>query len=420
MALCVLAALLCGCAGKGTPLPTPEPVTITFAFEGIDICDYAPLVKKFDEQYPHITVDLQPWNWRPHPDGGYVGPDYSADVNVVFAGGVLPSMLSLAPFVETDDSLARADFSDGAMQLFTADGVIWAIPTGVDVAVMYYNRTLFDQRSVTYPTAGWKTDEFLDKAIEMSDPEAGLFGYGVNRPSFPDAAYLIYGRGGQLVDDPANPTRPTFTDPKAVAAMKWYADLVYEHNVAPTEEQARAFGASPLPGAPIGAADVGISHSQVAMWMGRYSEKGGIRYFSGSEWDFDWGMAPLPSDGQRLLLADAEGLAISGDAEDPEACWQWIVFLSKQMPSRLVPARQSLLSSGEYRQDVGDEIASVARGAMESGTTIYSGDTAVDFGPFNEAVNVILSGEATPEEALTQAQQAAEMELAPDTGEGNE
>jgi ABC-type glycerol-3-phosphate transport system substrate-binding protein len=407
MVLCVLATLLCGCAGEETPLPTPESVTITFAFEGINMFDYVPLVAEFEKQYPHITVELQPWEWRPNSSGGYVGPDYSADVNVVFTGGMLPSMLNLTPFIETDGSLDRADFSDGAIQLFTADGAIWAIPTGVDVAVMYYNRDLFDQRSVTHPTAGWKTDEFLDRAIEMSDPEADLFGYGINRPSFPDAAYLVYSRGGQLVDDLANPTRPTFTDPKAVAAIKWYAGLMHEHNVAPTEEQAQAFGRNPLPGAPIGAVDVGIANSKVAMWMGRYSEKGGIRYYSGKEWDFDWGMVPLPSDGQRLLLADAEGLAISGDTENPEACWQWIVFLSKQMPSRLAPARQSLLASEEYRQDVGDEIASVARNALESGTTIYSGDTIVDFGPFGEAVDVILTGEITPEEALAQAQEEA-------------
>jgi ABC-type glycerol-3-phosphate transport system substrate-binding protein len=54
---CLLAFSLSGCKGAA---PTPEPVTITFACRDMGAEHYEALIPEFNEQHPHITVNLRP------------------------------------------------------------------------------------------------------------------------------------------------------------------------------------------------------------------------------------------------------------------------------------------------------------------------------------------------------------------------
>ena len=40
-----------------------------------------------------------------------------------------------------------------------------------------------------------------------------------------------------------------------------------------------------------------------------------------------------------------EGYAISSQTEHHDACWEWIAWLSEQVPYRQMPARRSLAAS---------------------------------------------------------------------------
>ena len=55
--VCLAITPLAGCSGI---TPTPEPVTIAFAHPDIDTDYYEPLVRAFNERFPHITVEPQP------------------------------------------------------------------------------------------------------------------------------------------------------------------------------------------------------------------------------------------------------------------------------------------------------------------------------------------------------------------------
>ena len=70
------------------------------------------------------------------------------------------------------------------------------------------------------------------------------------------------------------------------------------------------------------------------------------------EWDMRWGVAPLPSKGGAATLGTASGYLISSQTNFPDACWQWVSFVSQQMPQDAVPARRSLAESSAYRDFV--------------------------------------------------------------------
>ena len=392
-ALFLLATLiLAGCA---QPLPSDEPVTITFACPASEQERYQALVLKFNEEYPHITVELDDTDAE------------EADVFITSSfelGDLLEenTVLSMAPFIEQDSSFDPSDFYPGTVELLTRDGKMWAVPAGVDLIVLYYSKDLFDAPGVPYPEPGWTWDNFLNAALALRDPGAEVFGYGPMN-EFIESMIFIYQHGGRILDDMQSPTRWTFDDPLTIEALEWYAALVHEHNVAPTQEQLYTLGSS---------IESGVYLGQVAMWTGWLSERGGgigdVEDRWPGAWKMRWGLISLPRDAQAGTLAWVLGYAISAEAAHPEACWQWIAFLSQQSQASfgMVPPRKSIAESAAYEQLVGADAATVARQSMESAMLISP--ALVEFGNlgvYGRAINAIMEGSATPQEAMTRAQQ---------------
>ena len=397
-ALVALAALVvfsqAACV-RGTP--TPEPVVITFAYPTPDTEFYQQLLVEFGRRYPHITVELQPK--RGDMLSGISAGDADVFVSSQFALNWLQDqdgLLNLTPFIEQDGSFDLSDYYRGTVGLYTREGKTWAIPAGVDMMVMYYNRDLFDQYRVPYPESGWTWDDFLGATSVLRDPETDVFGYAPNLDLF-DALTFIYQRGGRIFDDLENPTRTTFDDPLTIEALDWYTRLIFEYNVAPTPEQVQTLFGS-------GGVRTGIYQNMVGVWSGMLSDRGGRSW--STEWSMRWGVVQLPRDVNAATLTLVEGYYVSSQAASPEACWDWISFVSQHIPRRQTPVRRSLAESPDYEQQVGSEVAEVVRASME-GALLLSPDLAEfeeALGTFGQAFEAIMAQRSTPEEAMTWAQ----------------
>jgi len=381
--------------------PTPEPKVVTFAFPRQDAAYYEALLPQFAKVYPSITIKLLP------QEGGALARLTSTEADVLVASFALDEkakrgdLLDLEPWLVQDKSFKLDDFYPGLIDLYRFEGKTWAIPAGVDLYVMYYNRDLCDRYHVPYPRPGWTWDDFLSTALALRDSAAGVYGY-VPLISFLDPLLAVYQHGGRLVDNWRNPTRTTFDDPLAIEALEWYARLIHKHGVSPTPEEMRQdFG-----GDDERAVYSGVFSGKIGLWTDMYSAQGGRN--SSRKWDFNWGMVTLPRDRQLATLAQAEALVISSQAKYPDACWQWVTFLSRQVPARLAPVRRSVAESPAFERLVGVENAAVARASAENAIVIppYTPELFGEIGQlWFQAIGAILSGQATPREAMVQAQQ---------------
>jgi multiple sugar transport system substrate-binding protein len=413
--ICLLVVPLSGC-GKATP--PPEPATIVFSYEEFFDTDYyEAMVEEFNEQYPYITVELSTSNYWELPQE--VGP--GVDVLLRWDESLVGlqeegHILGLNAYIEPDASFARSDFYPGLIEHLTLRGETWAVPAGVSTMVMFYNQDMFDQYGVPYPETGWTWDDFLAKALALRDPDADVMGdrvdfFGYGAATLPwDVVPFIYQHGGRIVDDLYNPTRTTFNDPLTVEALEWYADLFHSNGVAPTPLEAAGAFSAPQQFAIYS----GIGGSRVGMWSGASITQGGAYWLS--EWFFRWGMAALPRDAQSATLLDIECYFISAQTPHPEACWQWISFLSQQIPAHLMPARRSLAESTEYEQLVGSDVVAIGQESMEDGILIPL-DVGEGFeeamAVFGEAVEQIIRGASTPQEAMDWAQREAGAGVGP-------
>jgi hypothetical protein len=124
-------------------------------------------------------------------------------------------------------------------------------------------------------------------------------------------------------------------------------------------------------------------------------------------------MVPLPRDAQAATLVTSDQLFIFADARNPDVCWQWLSFVSEHLPPDwLAPMRRPLGESEEYEDLVGSEVAAIVRASMTD-ALVVSPKASGEMGPFRQAVERLVTGRNTPQEAMDWGQQEAEKGLLP-------
>jgi ABC-type glycerol-3-phosphate transport system substrate-binding protein len=225
--------------------------------------------------------------------------------------------------------------------------------------------------------------------------------------------------GARLIDDNLIPPAVTFTHPDTVSAVYWYVSLTQEHGVKPTfiTNLTKASTTNPAWRQSL------IDNNQAAMWSSssfeanltfntslRETEQGELRT---GTLPLPTGMAEQISGGYQAI----NGYYISAGAQEKEACWEWLKFLSTQ-PSIIsgFPARISVAESNVYYQQVGQERIEAYLSAMQqpNSNAYYRFNTErIEFGsPFiwlAQAYDQILTNNVSVEEALVRAQYLADI-----------
>ena len=120
----------------------------------------------------------------------------------------------------------------------------------------------------------------------------------------------------------------------------------------------------------------------------------------------------MPKGKQSATFSGVSGHAILAGTAHPDACWEWVDFLARQIPRDGMPARRSLVESEAFEDEVGKDVAAVARASIEhallfgpAGWDIYG-----SFQTFNEALSMIYSGEVSAAEAMEWAQERSQFD----------
>src|SRR5688500_1271644 len=226
----------------GASSPAPSPVEVTWMVGvGPDRPMYERLLARFHELHPDIRV--RPI-WVP-------GSQYQTKLKTLTAAGKppdlfwtgdvwvayqLPFLADLTDLVARD--AAEIELDDFYPELLAAgryDGRQILLPRWFNVALLYYNRTLFDAAREPYPTADWRWDDYLAAAKRLTRraPDGKVEVWGTSITTGWCGEWLIYVRqaGGDLFTDDVN--RCLLDSPEAIAGMQFYFDKIYTHRVAP-------------------------------------------------------------------------------------------------------------------------------------------------------------------------------------------
>jgi multiple sugar transport system substrate-binding protein len=184
-ALSAAAALaLTGCAGGGdTTGDTDDQVTITytnFISNGGNEENLQTMVDAFEDENPNITVDVTTL-----PYGDY-GTALQTDLAAGTAADVFDLEFAQYAQFQASGVLAPLELSDpgvyrsSVLEAYQTDGVNYAAPSSFSTVVLYYNKRLFDEAGLDYPTNDWRWADVQAAGEAITDKAAGV--WGVHQP----------------------------------------------------------------------------------------------------------------------------------------------------------------------------------------------------------------------------------------------
>ena len=301
------------------------PVEIKVAFWGspeeVDIITHS--IEDWQASHPGIKVVFEHTPYTGYDSkvltriAGGAAPDIIAtEVNYFVTFATKGVLESLTPFAEKDSDFHVNGFFPQIIDRFTLNGKLYAIPRDVaPFACVFYNKALFDQAGIPYPTDDWTWDDLLRmaRALTRQDTNGRTIQYGFYGWAWQNFAY---GNGGGLVDDPKNPSTTRIADPKTIEGLQFYADLANLYHVMPTPTALANLGMG---------VDMMFASGRLAMFLSGIWETPLLRNYK-----FQWDVVMFPKnrDGIRAFGTGGSGYAILRSSKHKQEAWEVIKALT--------------------------------------------------------------------------------------------
>lgn len=170
------------------------------------------------------------------------GPDVISTVDLIAPQLIKAQRaLDLTPHMETYQTEQGKDVSEiyfpAALDIFSREGKLYAIPYYVDPSFMWINKGIFEAAGVELPSADWTWDQFVELAKQFTIDDAGqdaasadfnrdgITQWGVStHTAYWDSWIKANGTNPWTEDDTAS----NLTDPRAVEAMTLLGQLSWD------------------------------------------------------------------------------------------------------------------------------------------------------------------------------------------------
>lgn len=271
--------------------------------------------------------------YEPKPD------DYYTQLQTQIAGGTAPDLfwldqnhmewaydgvlLDISEYLANDerDVASPEDYFPGVWQTVAINDGIYGLPWIAQPVVLYYNKDIFDEMSMEYPTAEWTWDDFKAAAEALTNEEH----YGFVLNGWPPIHMFIWSFGGEIISEDLQ-TSP-IDSPEAIAGAQFYADMIFNPACCPSEETIAEEGFGEM-----------FKAGRVAMFMGGAADD--LDRVEG----LNVGVSPVPQDvnGGNTTFAWTAATVINAKTENPDLAYEALVQLTEGIHSwKIVSPRVS-------------------------------------------------------------------------------
>ena len=221
----------------------------------------------------------------------------------------------LMPYARKD-GIDLKGFYPGVLRRFTRDGRLFVLPSDTSpTGIVYYNKKLFRQAGVPYPTNQWTWPEpFLSMCKKLTKKDAtGKYLYWAYSEAYPiQFDNFLYSNGGSLVDDVDHPTRLTLDSPQAMKAIQFRWDMIHKYGVSPTPSEVQSFSFNG------GVEDMFLHGKIVMMVSGIWHTP---LFLQDKDLDFDVVQFPAGPTGQHGWSTGGSGYAMCKACKNKELAW---------------------------------------------------------------------------------------------------
>lgn len=250
-------------------------------------------------------------------------------------------VLDLAPYVSAGlDAATIGDWDPAQYRaFFTRDGKQYGLPKYHGALALYYNKDLFENIKIDFPTEDWTHTDYLAAMKRLTrdgdgDGKADLWGSMVDI-SWDRLQMYANDWGGHFVD-PVDGVTCRMADPTTLLGLEWLRARMWDDRIMATLQDTQRLGTS----------ESFISGRLTMVEDGSWALKS---ILSGA--NFRVGVAPRPrGPARRSTLATTDGFGVYAGTRHPEAAWELVKFLISPAYGRAIasanllqPARASLV-----------------------------------------------------------------------------
>ena len=391
---------------------TEEEVELTFGFFGDDPEAEMKmgLANAYMEEHPNVKIEFEYCS----------GADYLTKLQTWFSSEETPDVFALASdqlypykdsllfedlkhYIENDGCSEYWDMDSVEANWKTDDGRIVAAPFVSKTFAIAYNKALFDQAQIPYPTSDWTEKDMLDAAEKISALGDDIYGirWGVRVPEFYRNLY------GNMFYDVENTKMNVEGNEEFKATITMFVDSI-QRGLAPDETD----GVISTGGFETGKFGMALS----ATWdMSTYENAIGD--------SFQWDVVELPINEQfntRWLTSfRGNGWCMSSKSKYKDVCWDFIKYMTtteeaaKAAQSIGIPNFQPYVSSDEYLNDFGEGTPynkSVFINMISSSTPFYNLGSFAQINDLTKAdYQKVLAGDMTVEEMMADVQEQGSL-----------
>jgi ABC-type glycerol-3-phosphate transport system substrate-binding protein len=307
---------------------------------------YEELVAAFEAEHPHIVINMKSMHWA---------NEYELRLRTEMAAGNPPDIMSidspnLAVYANAGELLSLDqymkkegnidDIFEHTLNGLTYQGEIFLAPIGESSIALYYNKHLFKEAGIPYPSENqpmtW--DEVLEVAKKITNPEKGVYGidpaqgFGEGEGPAYFKVPFFWQFGADVLSPEATTADGYLNSEAALAALQFYQDLYLKHGVAAVEMPPEPFETGKLAMTVLGSWHLLELERNADFVLGE-----------------DFGVAPLPKAEYQVAPNGGWALGISSKTNYPDEAWEFVKFVTSYEGVKKhteitgdIPARQSV------------------------------------------------------------------------------
>lgn len=273
-------------------------------------------IEAFNEVYPNVEIVTEPTAWTTYwtklenaATGGSIadvvwinGPN----ITKYAQGGILKPLTGLIE----DTSV----YPEGLINMYTVDGELMAIPKDFDTVAVWYNKTLFDEAGVEYPTDDWTWDDLVEKAQALTKEDGSVYGLAIQNTNQAGFYNVVFGNGGYVVSE--DKKESGWDKPEAQKAIQDLVDLI-EMGVSPSQASLEET-----------LSDAQFTAGRVAM---NFAGSWALPVYADSDIADQIDVVEMPTmENGKATVIHGVGHAINANTEVPELAEAFVKFLSGQ------------------------------------------------------------------------------------------
>ena len=304
------------------------------------------IIAEFEKQNPGIKVNIeqtpfkQYWVKAEAAATGGVAPDVMwmnfVNIQLYAKNGMLEP---LDPYL-AKSKIKLGDFVQSSVKAFSFQGKQYGIPRDIDSVAVWYNKKLFDEAGVKYPTNNWTWNDMIAAAKTIKGKSTGkMYPVFIDLLDGGQESYynIIPGNGGYIIS--ADKKKLGIDEPASIDALKKIQSAMKD-GLIPTAQELSAIKGDEL-----------FQSGKVAMfWGGAWWAK---PLSENTLINKQIGIVEMPAMKKKMAVAHSLANVVSANSKNKADAWKLVEFMGGDWAQSVlaktrtvIPARLSV--QGEW------------------------------------------------------------------------